>query len=82
MAPDARPAWKKGGIPLTEMSGKPKPMMPSKWAATNAIPGSFTASANWRFGTVTEPTVTVSCDVKPESDPEPYRMANAVPFLA
>jgi hypothetical protein len=27
------------------------------------------------------PIVTVSCEVKPESEPEPYWMAKAVPFL-
>jgi len=67
-------------MPLTEISGKPKPRMPSKWAAMKATPGSFLASAKRRLGTETEPTVTVSCDVTPESEPEPYWMANAVLF--
>jgi len=47
--------WKTGvtwlteieGYPwLTEIEGYPIPKIPSKWAATNATPGSFTASAN------------------------------------
>ena len=46
-----------------------------------ATPGSFTASAKSWLGTVTPPTVTASCDTKPESEPLPYWIAKSVPFL-
>jgi len=31
---------------------------------------------------VTSPSVTVSAETKPDREPEPYWMANSVPFLA
>ena len=81
IAPVRTASWKKGGMWLTEMVGYPRPMMPSNLPATNAIPGSFTASAKRTLGTETSPTVTVSCETHPESDPDPYWMLKSVPFL-
>ena len=71
MRPCATAFWKNGVIPLTEISGKPKPRMPSKWAATKAMPGSLMASAKIWFFTVTPPRVTTSSDTMPVSEPEP-----------
>ena len=54
--------------------------MPSNWAATNAIPGSFTASANSWSWTSRVPKVSLSELMNPSSEPLPYWMANWVLF--
>ena len=57
----------------------PIPKIPSNLAATNAIPGSETASAKVWSLISTPPKETVSVDRNPERLPEPYLISNLDP---
>jgi len=53
--------------------------MPSNFERTNAAPGSVTASAKEAFLRVSDPTLILSCEMKPDIEPDPYLIAKGVP---
>mmetsp|Transcript_38822 Transcript_38822/g.123397 ORF Transcript_38822/g.123397 Transcript_38822/m.123397 type:complete len:207 (+) Transcript_38822:449-1069(+) len=71
----------KGGMtPSTEMVLKPRPRMPSNFAAMKASPGSLVASAKTWSSTFRSPSVRVSWERNPDREPLPYSIANSSPL--
>ena len=65
---------------FTEMVSYARPRIPSNLPKAKASPGSLVASAKSWCLMARSPMTTVSCETKPSSEPEPYRMANSVPL--
>ena len=58
---------------------KPRPRIPSNFVIANETPGSEVASAKVTLGRLRPPTTSVSIEVKPAIDPEPYRIEKGLP---